>query len=210
MSNVPHRLCSVEGCNSTNYEARGLCKKHYDYAKNTGQLNNLPKKTLEQRFWEKVNKNGPIHPVLQTPCWVWTAAPNPKGYGVISLGSEGKGNVLAHRLSWEIQHGDIPKSLCVLHKCDNPPCVNPEHLFLGTKLDNNRDMIAKGRFKPDPSCYVHGAQHGNSKLSDDVVREARVRFGKGKATIKELAKENAVSKATMHAALTRQTWRHVE
>lgn len=101
-------------------------------------------KPITERFWPRVNKAGPIHAVLGTPCWLWTGAPDNRGYGRLSttLG----GSVLkAHRLSWEIANGAIPEGLCVLHRCDNPPCVNPEHLFLGTRPDNARDMADKGR-----------------------------------------------------------------
>lgn len=91
------------------------------------------------RFWEKVQK---------TPsCWLWTAAKNEKGYGIFGLRKE---TDKAHRIAWRLTIGEIPIGLFVLHKCDVPNCVNPAHLFLGTNLDNVRDMIAKGRNSPPP------------------------------------------------------------
>lgn len=101
-------------------------------------VNRLPNPStpIGQRFWANVDKtlgHGP-----QGTCWVWTACAI-KGYGYIS-------RTLAHRVSWEIHNSPIPEGLCVLHKCDNPPCVNPEHLFLGTKKDNILDAVAKGRW----------------------------------------------------------------
>ena len=90
---------------------------------------------IEQRFWPRVDKSG--------ECWVWTGAIS-HGYGVVGTGGH-SGVVRVHRLSWELAIGPIPKGLHVLHRCDNPPCVNPAHLFLGTQADNMRDMREKGR-----------------------------------------------------------------
>lgn len=103
-----------------------------------------PRRPLAERFWEKIDKNGPLW--NGTPCWVWTGARNTFGYGQIQRGA-GSGRVQAHILSWEIRTGHAPNNLCVLHHCDNPPCVNPAHLFLGTKKDNTADMTRKGRHK---------------------------------------------------------------
>lgn len=103
---------------------------------------------LPERFWEKVNKNGPVMPGMDTPCWEWVAALNNKGYGVIRVGQR---NEYAHRLAYEMQHGPIPEGMRVLHRCDHPPCVR--HLFAGSMKDNTQDMIRKGR-------HSHGAKHG--------------------------------------------------
>jgi len=99
----------------------------------------------QQRFWNYVDKNG------ANGCWVWTASRHRFGYGLLvkeqSTTKKRGRHRTAHRLSWELHNGAIPKGLSVLHHCDNPPCVNPAHLFLGTQADNNRDMFAKGRNK---------------------------------------------------------------
>jgi hypothetical protein len=92
--------------------------------------------TLAQRFWGKVKKSD--------GCWEWQAYRDEDGYG--SVGSFGNADRMStHRYSWVLHNGPIPADLFVLHRCDNPPCVRPDHLFLGTVLDNNRDAIAKGR-----------------------------------------------------------------
>jgi hypothetical protein len=114
---------------------RGLVAgSHYRYRHGHGQC--VP---IETRLWEKVQKepNG--------GCWLWTGGTTNGGYGVIGVG---RGRLhRAHRISWEIANGPIPDGLKVLHRCDNPPCVNPAHLFLGTQVDNMRDCAAKGRHK---------------------------------------------------------------
>ena len=115
--------------------------------------------TLAARFWAKVVKGA--------SCWDWTGTRQPAGYGII-------GKVGAHRISWELHNGLIPSGLWVLHRCDNPGCVNPAHLFLGTNGDNVRDAIAKGR-KPG----VFEDDNAATKLSATQVYQVR-----------ELAKEH--------------------
>lgn len=94
-------------------------------------------KPLAERFWPKVQ--------ITPGCWTWTAAQNGRGYGYIGKGPAGAGALLAHRISYEMHHGPIPKGMLIRHKCDNPPCVNPDHLELGTVADNSRDMVERGR-----------------------------------------------------------------
>ena len=108
------------------------------------------RRTLEERFWAKVNKNGP------GGCWDWTGCKAGRGYGYFYAGKKMK---YAHRTSWELHNGPIPKGLCVLHKCDRPACVNPSCLFLGTQADNMKDKAEKGR-------QYKGSGHWNSKLNE--------------------------------------------
>ena len=102
-----------------------------------------------KRFFDKIYKN-------PNGCWEWTGARLLKGYGVFSVEKiTGWGTIPAHRFSWILHNGIIPRGMCVLHKCDNPPCVNPEHLFLGTKNDNNKDMAIKKRGKNQNTYMTH-------------------------------------------------------
>lgn len=89
---------------------------------------------VEERFWKHVNKT--------ESCWLWTASTGKKGYGKINVNGVTKS---AHRVSYEMSHGAIPRGLGVLHKCDTPLCVRPDHLFIGTNQDNVNDMMSKGR-----------------------------------------------------------------
>ena len=127
---------------------------------------------LVDRFWKKVNKEGPTpeHCPELGPCWIWTAAhKNGKWkYGVITKTGKGDSLVLAHRVSWELHYGPIPEGLLALHKCDNPPCVNPSHLFLGTFFDNTNDMREKGR-------HIGSGRKRGCKLSPESLASFRAK-----------------------------------
>lgn len=130
---------------------------------------------LEQRFWSKVDKNGP------NGCWVWTGdtVRDTHRYGRIWTNQRSQ---TTHRLSWQLHFGPIPNGALVCHHCDNPPCVRPEHLFLGADLHNNRDMVRKGRARhpkgPAHPLYgrgdlIRGSRNPNAKLTDADVAEIR-------------------------------------
>lgn len=117
--------------------------------------------TLPDRFWKKVQKAG------EDECWNWTGATQAFGYGCIGA----KGRIKsAHRVSYEMAKGPIPDGICVLHKCDNPKCVNPKHLFAGTKKDNAIDRSSKGRGK---HCVFRGEDHPSAKITASDVLEIR-------------------------------------
>lgn len=124
--------CSVENCAAPAY-CKGMCKKHYNRVWRHGDHNAGEFRT---RFIAKIEKT--------QSCWLWTGPLSQSGYGRASRGTK---KVRAHRASYELFVGPIPEGMCVLHKCDIPRCVNPDHLFIGTHLDNMRDMESKGRAK---------------------------------------------------------------
>ncbi|KKK76925.1 hypothetical protein LCGC14_2858760 [marine sediment metagenome] len=132
MTDNDERKCSIIGCNNKHF-GNGWCEKHY---KRHYRTKSTILKTSEERFNEK------WIPVTETGCWLWMAHKNPNGYGTLRVDSV---DFPAHRYSWMLHKGRIPEGLCVLHKCDTPLCVNPEHLWLGTKKDNTHDAIKKGR-----------------------------------------------------------------
>jgi hypothetical protein len=113
----------------------------------------------------------------------------------------------AHRVSYQIHVGPIPEGLRVCHRCDHPLCVNPAHLFLGTPLDNSRDMVAKGRHRAVPSL---GEKHGLAKLNAQQVRDIRVRYQPGQIRMIDLAREYGVNPSTVRNVINRVTWAHIE
>lgn len=116
---------------------------------------------LEKRFWAKVDRRGPDE------CWVWKAGTNEAGYGRIRAGGVGSPDLMAHRYSWSLANGqEIPDGMFACHRCDNPPCVNPAHLFIGTPLDNIRDAIAKGRARY-PEKRTH-CSRGHEFTADNI------------------------------------------
>lgn len=177
--------------------------------------NNYPptRKTrpIRDRFFEKVQKT--------SECWVWTGNRNPKGYGQFSRTRQ-QGRILAHRMAWEFEYGPIPEGLFVLHKCDNPPCVNPAHLWLGTKRDNNLDMRLKGRGnaargaksgrKLHPELWPVGENVPSAKLTTSQVIEIRTRYSLGGETYKGLAFEFGVKKTTVENIVKRRKWKHLK
>ncbi|HXI19336.1 MAG TPA: HNH endonuclease [Chloroflexota bacterium] len=124
-------------------------------------------------------------------CWEWVGAKNSKGYGSINSGG---GSTSTHRLAYQEFVGPIPDDLCVLHKCDNPPCWRPSHLFVGTRLDNAKDRDLKGRFRSTP---VRGERHHTSKTTDAQVVEAKRRVASGERQA-SVAKSLGVARPTVH------------
>lgn len=148
------------------------------------------RKLTKERFEEKFAKgNG---------CWDWTGFKNSVGYGYFRLNGKSK---LAHRVSWEIHVGEIPNGLCVLHKCDNPKCVNPLHLFLGTNQDNINDKVAKNR-----QSKLKGEVHGMSKLTEKQVVEIRNIVGLSQ---RKIATIYGVHQTLIGLILRGENWRHI-
>lgn len=150
--------------------------------------------TDQERFWSKVDKSG--------ECWEWTASKDGSGYGkMLYRGAL----VRASRLAWMFTFGEIPEDLFVCHHCDNPGCVNPEHLFLGTQKDNMLDMVAKDRQRKIGQLGEH---NGRAKLTEADVREIRIRYEEGQS-IPVLALDFGVSIGAIHRALIGKHWRTV-
>ena len=152
-----------------------------------------------ERFWSKTKRNP------KTGCLDWTAAIHTEGYGSFKL--DGK-RQLAHRVAWMFAHGPAPAELCVCHTCDNRLCVNPDHLFLGTKADNTADAIAKGRHSTTVNP-LRGEHQPTAKLNEVAVRVIRYMAAKG-VTASKLARVHGVGRTTIRRVVARQTWRHVQ
>jgi len=145
------------------------------------------------RFWCKVDFASP------NGCWEWQAKLNSGGYGRFGLERDA---FRAHRIAWSMAYGPIPSGLCVCHHCDNPSCVNPAHLFVDSVVGNNADMTRKGR-RP---C---GEQHWIAKLTAKKVRDIRMRYAKGGATLTELGRKYGAHFVTIWDVVHRRTWKHV-
>ena len=152
-------------------------------------------KTMDERFWEKVDKRG------EDECWKWLGSKDKKGYGYFW---DQIRNSKAHRYSWTIHYGRIQRDKIICHHCDNPSCVNPNHLFLGTHQDNANDREAKGRRK-----NVVGENSPNSKLTDDDVRAIRKQYSSKNCTLDDLSKEFGVCFQQISRIINRKRWKHV-
>lgn len=151
-------------------------------------------------------------------CIEWQGNINNSGYGVMSVIREGKRKMVGvHRHAWERVHGKIPDGLCVCHKCDNPKCVNIDHLFIGTRYDNNHDRSLKNRsgkrFFTDEelyrySCINSGEKNNSAKLTEEQV--IQIKNLRGKCTRKEIAKKFNVSLACIKDIFGGKTWKFLE
>lgn len=161
----------------------------------------MARMTLQERLDSHLDKSaGP------DGCWVWTASKT-RGYGQIGITENGRvRHALAHRVAYELAHGVTLGEECILHRCDNPPCCNPAHLFLGDRKANSDDKIAKGRHR---SRSLPGEDHGMSKVTDTIVREMRALYAEGTISQPQLAKRFGIRQSTVWAILHRRTWKHV-
>lgn len=149
------------------------------------------------RFWSKVA-------ILESDeCWEWQACKTKKGYGHFGIG---RMLVRAHRVAWALVcgNGDFPIEH-VLHRCDNPPCCNPRHLFLGSSADNTADMLRKGRGKSPPRMI--GEAHVEARLTEAQVVTMRFRRAAGETTL-ALAREFRVSHSLVSTICIGKTWKH--
>lgn len=173
------------------------------------------------RFWQRVQA-GPMD-----ACWEWTGATNTHRYGTLRVG---RTNIGAHRASWLIHHGPIPFGMQVLHHCDNRPCCNPSHLFLGTHQDNMNDRNSKGRQasgqrilqsrSPDHACgdrngscthpdrVARGERQWQAKLTASQVLEIRARHARGERQT-DIAVDYGVRATTINWVVLRKTWTHI-
>lgn len=144
-----------------------------------------------------------LHTGPQQPsgCIHWTGKTK-KGYGMIEC--LGKKVLLAHRVAFEVANGSFDRSLCVLHKCDNPTCINPEHLFLGTQQDNVDDMISKGR-----KNSARGSKHGKAKLTEHDVCVLRTGYERGDISVPDFAAKHGLLEDSVLDIIRRKTWRHI-
>jgi hypothetical protein len=152
-----------------------------------------------EKFWSKVDKQGP------NGCWVWTGKTIRGGYGDFAQSVNGKWkHIIAHRWAWAEAHGEVPAGILVLHHCDNPPCVNPEHLFLGTQQDNVLDMHSKRRGNPP-----RGEEQPTSKLTVQDVEEIRRLINVEHASRSAVGRQFGLHHETVRKIALGRLWSHV-
>lgn len=168
---------------------------------------------LADRFWGYVDKTA-------GGCWLWTGHKHPRGYGVIGSGPPDKKLLRAHRVSWTMLRGLIPDGLEICHNCpdgDNPGCVNPDHLFLGTHQENMHDASMKGRMawtnekllRLDPERRPRGERNTNAKLTDQAAREIKSLLAEGKLSLRAIGQRYGVSCKPILRIKQGRAWTHV-
>lgn len=163
------------------------------------------------------SKSKPIQCQYQDlePCWIWTAYTLYNGYGRFRLNGKTQ---YSHRVSWEISKGPIPPKICVLHKCDTPACINPDHLFLGTHADNVADKIRKGRgndgdkngARTKPASIPRGESRPFSKLSEENIKDIKKLYVRNQFGFKKISKIFDVSPSTIKSIIKQKKWTHVQ
>ena len=208
-------VCSVSGCERPAY-GRGWCRQHYGNWRRNGhpvlrvRRSRFEAAPLSVEFWQLVDQTaGP------DACWPWTHTLSGSGYGRLQRDR----HYAAHRVAYQLATGVDPGALYVLHRCDNPPCCNPAHLFLGTNDDNMADMAQKGRapggnasgsrngMRTHPDSVIRGSANRSAKLSEAQVREIRARHPAESS--RALAAAFGVGASTVKRILRRESWTHV-
>jgi hypothetical protein len=178
---TPCQQCSAPVKRTTKNKGQRFCSR---------RCHDIARTTTRDRFWSFVQRGE------QNECWPWLGAKSKSGYGVLSAGP--RGQVRAHRFAYELTHGAIPDGLVVCHACDNRPCCNPAHLWIGTTQDNEDDKRAKGR-------NIRGALSPRAKLTDEIVLSIR----SSNDSVTQLAVRYGVSCGTISAVRRGITWKHV-
>ncbi len=170
--------------------ARGLCKKHYYFHRRRGSLLQFTKTRpdVKTRLLFRIEKT-------KSGCWEWLGPRHWLGYA--SIWVEGK-NQPVHRVSYQTFKGPIPKGLYVCHTCDNPPCINPKHLFLGTHIDNIKDAVSKGR-------HARGEKNGHAVFTEKEILKIRA----SSENCSALARKYEVNPTTIQKIKKRISWRHI-
>jgi hypothetical protein len=190
--------CKYDDCQSK-VVGWGYCQKHYRRFMKYGSPDGTKytQEPMEVRFWRFVDKRA------EDECWPWIGNTNPKGYGQFSVGKKAQGSEGAHRTSWKIHNNqDIPSKMHIMHLCDNPICVNPKHLRLGTAKENTHDMIQKGRKR---TVAPKGDLNGKAILDEEKVRLIR----ESKLNHAELGRQLGVSPNCIRGVRIGRTWSHI-
>jgi len=186
--------CNHVGCLEV-AKIKGFCVRHYKRFNATGssESGGATHGTTTERFWRYVSKG--------ESCWLWTGTKDKDGYGMLSgKKPDGKRTQLRpHRISYELHIGEIPCGVFVLHKCNNPACVNPEHLYSGTHNENMKDRIDAGH-------YSVGEKHPNAKITESIAREILA----SKQPAKIMAEKFGISESQIKNIRRGEQWKHLQ
>lgn len=190
--------CKEPGCDRP-VKSRGYCANHYNYKRLSGELALKPVQTLRDFFWGRVE--------ITDSCWLWSGGVSGFGYGHVSFRGL---QTSAHRLSYRMHCGAVPSGMVVCHKCDNPRCVNPSHLFVGTQKDNIRDMVEKGRMwtqvRPEDSL---GTKNPAAKITEADVLAIRNTYATGRVRQKDIAAQYGLDQTVVSCIVLGKSWPHV-
>lgn len=190
--------CSIQECDNV-LQATGLCYKHYKRKQIHGDVehNYNSETACRARFWSNVA-------ITSNPekCWIWQGKLNRDNYGKFWAKIFGKSQTLAHRIAFYFYYGVDPKNSCCCHKCDNPRCVNPNHLFLATSRINQADKVAKQR-------QARGEKQRCAKLTDKTVKQIKHSLKAGES-LSNLADRFGVAFQTIGAIKSGKTWKHIK
>jgi hypothetical protein len=185
------KTCTIDGC-ERKMQAKGLCGSHYQLKRRYGDPLAPKAKYFDPRDALKARTK-----IADNGCMEWTGSTISDGYGMMKVSGK---SMLAHRFSYTQAFGEIPEGQLVLHRCDNPSCVNPDHLFLGTDQDNVSDMFAKGRGRK-----AKGSGHGRTNLTEDQVRSIRADPRK----LRDIAADYGLGKSAVGYIKSRVNWGHI-
>ncbi len=188
----PGTVCCACGCGTIVKTYEGRFAQGHNNRSRVGR-------PVDERFWENVIK------AALDDCWLWTGTKGHHGYGMMSVGSKrdkSRRNVFAHRLSYELHYGPIPSGAVIRHTCDNPSCVNPGHLIVGSHQENMRDMVSRNR-------QTLGTKNPQARITADDVRQIRALAASGTIHA-EIAPRFGITRSAVTMIVERKRWAHVD
>lgn len=179
--------------NKRSFCGMSCARSYYAKRRHRAKVSGPPTDIEVERFWAKVDRSGG-----ESACWIWTRLRTSDGYGMLSFRDR---NVRAHRFSMMLAGAEVSKDTHVCHRCDNPPCVNPAHLFVGTNADNKADMVHKER-------QARGEKNAAAKLTDADVVAIRAAHA-ARVRIRDIERQFRIGKTQIDKIVRRKAWRHV-